>query len=461
MLRAVSFLLVLLMGSSELCMGQSSLGFKEPNEEEAGGERDGTWLTGAHEMQNLAQLSWEYVEDLQCWLWPEKCEGGKQTYTGSSELCMGQSCLDSKEPNEEEAGGERDRTWLTGAHEMQDLAQLSWEYVEDLQCWLWPEKCEGEKKTYTGWSWPSVGWNSLQILSDWYSRGSESRITNNLTGLHWDLSRRVHGQHLAGQLILSSIQKVLRDDGPKRSLALSFHGWTGTGKNLAARIIAENLYQDGLRSLCVRVFIPQLHFPHLSHVEAYKVQLENQIREVSSRCPQPLFVFDEADKLPVALLTSLPLFLSPSETPQSRSIFIFLSDIGVNAINEVALRFWRDGRHREEITVADLDRPLRAQILESKGDKFLTHHLLAEGFIDVFVPFLPLERSHVKLCARDSFLARGLPYTETALEMVTQELLFVPKEEKLFSAQGCKLVAQRINFMELLHKGEGLAKGGG
>ncbi|XP_063283355.1 torsin-3A [Pelobates fuscus] len=349
----------------------------------------------------------------------------------------------------QEGGGQEDGEWFTGAHGVQDLAQLSWDY---LQCWFSPEKCE-ESERPADWGWPTVGWESLQFLSDWYSRVSESgdyaygRISNNLTGLQWDLSTRVHGQHLAKDLIVTSFQDFLEDSGPKKPLILSFHGWTGTGKNLVARIIAENLYEDGQRNRCIRIFFPQLHFPHASHLEVYKVQLEKQLRDISLRCSQPLFIFDDADKIPVALLTSIIPYITQSETQQTPSIFIFLSGLGSTAINEVALTFWRAGRHREEITADHLDRPLKASIRD-QGDSVLLWHLVTEGHVDVFVPFLPLERAHVKLCARDSFVARGLQYTETALDVLTKGLLFVPKEEKLFSAQGCKLVAQRINFLQ-------------
>lgn len=94
-----------------------------------------------------------------------------------------------------------------------------------------------------------------------------------ITGLQWDLEQRVHGQHLAVKQILSSVKRFLQEDESKKSQVLSFHGWTGTGKNLAVRVIAENLYQNGLRNRCTKVFIPQLHFPHQSHMEAYKVTL--------------------------------------------------------------------------------------------------------------------------------------------------------------------------------------------
>ncbi|XP_018430839.1 PREDICTED: torsin-3A isoform X2 [Nanorana parkeri] len=234
----------------------------------------------------------------------------------------------SKQTELNEDAEEKDSIWFSSAPEVQDLAHLSWEYVHELQCWLWPEKCEEIKRDHADWSWNSFGWDSLNVLTDLYTRVTsltdltQGTVLNNLTGLQWDLEQRVHGQHLAVKQILSSVKKFLQDDDSKKSQVLSFHGWTGTGKNLAVRIIAENLYQNGLRNRCTKVFIPQLHFPHQSHVEAYKVQLGKQIREISSRCPQPLFVFDEADKLPAALLEPLlPLFV---EDPQARSILIFL-----------------------------------------------------------------------------------------------------------------------------------------
>ncbi|XP_073427422.1 torsin-3A [Dendrobates tinctorius] len=348
-------------------------------------------------------------------------------------------------PNGEDGEEKKDGLWLSGAQEMQDLAQLSWEYMQDLQCWLWPDKCD-DKQHHMEWSWDPV-----HLLTDWYTKvldGSDfarKPITNNLTGLQWDLERRVHGQHLAVKQILTSLERFLPEDGTKKTLALSFHGWTGTGKNLAARIIAENLYQDGQRSRCTRVFIPQLHFPHLSHVEVYKVQLRKQIQAVSSYCAQPLFVFDETDKLPAGLLQSLFPLLNQEETQNTKSIFIFLSGVGASMINEVALNFWRAGRHREEITLEDLDRPLRGAIHQSK-DQFLTHQLWRQDLIDEFVAFLPLERRHVKLCAQDVIEARDLAYNESDVESVIQELLFVPKDEKIFSAQGCKLVVQRMSF---------------
>lgn len=77
---------------------------------------------------------------------------------------------------------------------------------------------------------------------------------------------------------------------------------------------------------------------------------------------------------------------------------------------------------------------------------FAQSELMSGHLIDFFVPFLPLEYRHVKLCARDAYAARGLQPSEATLDEVAKAMMYVPKEEKLFSAQGCKSVPQRINF---------------
>lgn len=85
-------------------------------------------------------------------------------------------------------------------------------------------------------------------------------------------------------------------------------------------------------------------------------------------------------------------------------------------------------------------------ILHSLPGGFAQSELMSGHLIDFFVPFLPLEYRHVKLCARDAYAARGLETDEATLDEVAKAMLYVPKEERLFSAQGCKSIPQRINF---------------
>ncbi|NXK92465.1 TOR3A protein, partial [Formicarius rufipectus] len=342
------------------------------------------------------------------------------------------------------------------------VGALSKRYWHYLACKVWQEGCEekeeeqGENGLSTGWSLPLVGQDYLEILSAWYCsfgkccETGDCRIINNITGLEADLSEQLHGQHLAKEVVFRAVQGFLQSPQPKKALVLSFHGWSGTGKNFVARMVANHLYRDGLKSDCVRVFISLFHFPHHTYLDSYKAQLQRQLSETLQLCRQSLFIFDEAEKLHSSLLDAIRPFMahygSKGQADHQRAIFLFLSNLGGNTINEVALDFWRAGRAREEISMELLEQRLRLELQEPAENGDAHSHLLRESLIDFLVPFLPLEFHHVKLCARDAFLARGLPYTEATLDEVARMMVFVPKEEKLFSAQGCKSVPQRINY---------------
>ncbi|NWI39706.1 TOR3A protein, partial [Picathartes gymnocephalus] len=340
------------------------------------------------------------------------------------------------------------------------LSKQYWQYVA---CKVWQEGCEADEEEreereeresahIPSWSFPLVGQDYLEILSAWYCsfgkccETGDCRIINNITGLKADLSEQLHGQHLAKEVVVRAVQGFLQNPRPQKALVLSFHGWSGTGKNFVTRMVASHLYRDGLKSDCVRVFVSLLHFPHHNYVDSYKVQLQRQISETLQRCRQALLIFDEAEKLHSSLLDAIRPFVAHHDMDHQRAIFLFLSNLGGNTINEVALDFWRAGRAREEISMELLEQRLRLELQEAAENSYAHSHLLRENLIDFVVPFLPLEYHHVKLCARDAFLARGLPYTEATLDQVAQMMVFVPKEEKLFSAQGCKSVPQRINY---------------
>ncbi len=79
------------------------------------------------------------------------------------------------------------------------------------------------------------------------------------------------GQHLALQVVGRALRSHLRKKEPRKALVLSFHGWTGGGKNYVARFVAESLYKEGLHSQFVHLFMSTLHFPNEELVDEYKV----------------------------------------------------------------------------------------------------------------------------------------------------------------------------------------------
>lgn len=325
---------------------------------------------------------------------------------------------------------------------------------------MWPDDCDEDEEAAArplGWRLPLLGQRYLDLLTTWYCSfqdccpGGDCRISNNFTGLEWDLNVRLHGQHLVRQLVLRTVRGYLETPQPDKALALSFHGWSGTGKNFVARMLVENLYRDGLMSDCVRMFIATFHFPHRKYVDLYKEQLMGQIRETQQLCHQTLFIFDEAEKLHPGLLEVLEPHLERRAPEGHRAeftwtIFLFLSNLRGDIINEVVLKLLKAGWSREEITMEHLEPHLQAEIVETTDNGFGHSRLVKENLIDYFIPFLPLEYHHVRLCARDAFLSQELLYTEETLDEIAQMMVYVPKEEQLFSSQGCKSISQRINY---------------
>ena len=146
-----------------------------------------------------------------------------------------------------------------------------------------------------------------------------------------------------------------------------------------------------------------------------------------------------------------------------KNIFLFLSNTGGKEITQTALDSWNTGKKREEIKISDLEHLSKILICVT-----VSHHInhltvaagafneegglqysrmIEKNLVDVFVPFLPLERKHVKICVRNEFQRRQVEFTEDMVEKVADEMIYWPSELKLFSTSGCKRVAQKVDLL--------------
>lgn len=104
------------------------------------------------------------------------------------------------------------------------------------------------------------------LVKKWIHDGDES-----LNRLKYDLQNRLYGQPFAADIIYKTISKHIRDPKPIKPLVLSFHGWTGAGKNYAASFVAKNLYTKGLDSKYVHLIVGADKYTDSSQVDKYKV----------------------------------------------------------------------------------------------------------------------------------------------------------------------------------------------
>ena len=93
----------------------------------------------------------------------------------------------------------------------------------------------------------------------------------NFSQLARELESHLVGQHLAQELVVKAVRGHHNNNHPVKPLVLSFHGWTGSGKNFVSQFIAESLYRRGLASRFVHLLIATLHFPDPAMTEQYKV----------------------------------------------------------------------------------------------------------------------------------------------------------------------------------------------
>uniref|UniRef100_A0A3Q0R6J5 Torsin family 1 n=1 Tax=Amphilophus citrinellus TaxID=61819 RepID=A0A3Q0R6J5_AMPCI len=265
-------------------------------------------------------------------------------------------------------------------------------------------------------------------------------------GLKDDLKNKLFGQHVASEIIFKAVTGFMSNKNPKKPLALSLHGPTGTGKSFVSQLIADNIYKKGRDSQFVHLFSATHHFPHQDQTATYKSQLQDWIKGNVRNCERSMFIFDEMDKMPPGVIDVTEPFLDfyPRLDGVSfqKSIFIFLSNAGADNITQTALDFWKKGRDRKEIKLKDLETSLSASVFNG----FFQSSLIDCDMLDAFIPFLPLEYRHVVQCVMAEMKARGLQPDKDEADKLARDLVYFPKPENVFAKSGCKTVANRINF---------------
>ncbi|XP_071088144.1 torsin-1A-like [Haliotis cracherodii] len=275
-------------------------------------------------------------------------------------------------------------------------------------------------------------------------------IHDNFTGLSKQLKEKLYGQHLALKSVTNHIRGHLKSGEPAKALALSFHGWTGTGKNYVSRIVAEHLYKKGMRSKFVHLISAPKEFPHEGMVPFYKDQLHAWIAGNITRCSRSLFIFDEMDDMPPGLIDTIAPYLDFHYTVGGvnyrKAIYIFLSNKGGHNIKQYVYQQWSQGYPREDIKLSDVENFIAHDALHTKSG-FWHSKLISKHMITAHIPFLPLEKSHVRRCIKDSMVAKGYAVTDDRVESVMEELRFWPESEQVFSVGGCKKVAENVHYV--------------
>ena len=260
----------------------------------------------------------------------------------------------------------------------------------------------------------------------------------NLSALDANLLKKVYGQHIALDVISKAFGKYMSRERPPRPLVLSFHGWTGVGKNHVVNIIAEEL-----DSLAVHKIIMPLH--SVGYDVDSSQRLMDWFSSNVSNTSAVLFVIDEFGKASPEFQQGLYDLLSQWQNKiyaSSHVILILLSNTGGTAINQYMCMCVDDGRTRESITYDAVVTHLTMAVRNT-----WLHNFVSNGLIDHVVPFLPLERSHVVECVEAYMRNRHMLVAASVVENVLSELRFFPEDWPVFSQTGCRQVAGKVDLI--------------
>ena len=73
--------------------------------------------------------------------------------------------------------------------------------------------------------------------------------------------------------------------------------------------------------------------------------------------------------------------------------------------------------------------------------------LIDRNLVTAFIPFLPMERTHVKLCIEDDLRYKNQRVSEDIVNRVADVLPFYPPGVNVFATSGCKRVSQKVDLM--------------
>jgi len=87
------------------------------------------------------------------------------------------------------------------------------------------------------------------------------------------LTKKLYGQQIAHETILTALRAHLKSDNSPKALVMSFHGTPGTGKNYVTHMIATAFYKKGVESQYFHFFNGRNDFPLERKIDEYKVYI--------------------------------------------------------------------------------------------------------------------------------------------------------------------------------------------
>ncbi|XP_008547318.1 torsin-1A [Microplitis demolitor] len=283
---------------------------------------------------------------------------------------------------------------------------------------------------------------------------NDNYVPQNITAIRQEFDANLFGQHIAQEAVLSALAAHVATKNPPKALAMSFHGLAGTGKNFVVKMIANNFFKLGCESKHFQIYTGRLEFKLKNKLNDYKDSLVEIITETLLSCPKSMFVFDEVDIMIPGVLDVLVPFLdhgpvrvnykgTKKSVQTNNAIFIILSNTGSHEIAKTLTDLRAQGRSRCETKLADFESLIATGAFNEKGGLHRSD-TISTSLIDHYVPFLPLEKQHVRQCIKAAFKLRDILPSEEQIDEAMSHVTFGDKPFDLYAKNGCKRVDQKV-----------------
>ena len=266
--------------------------------------------------------------------------------------------------------------------------------------------------------------------------------------LEENMRSEIYGQHIALGNIFTDLKAFLDSNGT--ILTLSMHGSCGTGKSFMVQHITSILPKDKFLYFPVAKTFPS------TSVEANVEHLKQEFSEftgstiwsllygMDSICPY-FVVVDNMDYATEDFVNELIKLMDEGNIDESKKIvFILLSNTGSDIINEIAFHALVDGRSTREEMGSDLF--LKNISFVESLERSWPRRMLEMNIINRIVPFLPLQKQHVEMCARQRMQEKKAVLSEEMMNKVVSDVeRYHQQSGGFFSALGCKKVSSKVD----------------
>ncbi|KAH8261814.1 hypothetical protein KR038_009038, partial [Drosophila bunnanda] len=287
-----------------------------------------------------------------------------------------------------------------------------------------------------------------QTYCRFYECCDDRSIPGDVQALSRSLQSTLIGQHIVAQHVVPALTAHFSSQSTSRKpLVISFHGQPGTGKNFVAEQIAQALYLEGSRSGYVAKYLGQADFPQEERVGEYKERINREVRQQLNNCPRSLFIFDEVDKMPSGVFDTLASLVDYNAfadgTDNTKAIFIFISNTGGVNIADRLGQLMLDGKLREDTRLSDFEPLLKKAAYNTHGGLKKTA-LIDSHVIDHFIPFLPMEKTHVIKCLEAEFGRWKKTPDRSIIDDILKNSISFDSKYGLFAISGCKTLEKKV-----------------